>query len=193
MGSIWLLLTVISMAYALLTGGAERTAQALLLSGGDAVKLTITLLGTMSLWSGFMEVMRESGDVERVGRGLKKLLSPLFPPLDDEIWAPISLNLSANLLGLGNAATPAGIQAAQLLEKRGEEGLRALAMLLALNNSSLQLIPTTVITLRAAHGASAPADIWLPMLVSSLVATLTAAAGMALFQRVQRRKEAKER
>lgn len=193
MGSIWLLLTVISAAYALLTGSAEMTAQALLLSGGDAVKLTITLLGTMTLWSGFMEVMRESGDVERLGRGLKRLLAPLFPRLDDEVWAPISLNLSANLLGLGNAATPAGIQAAQMLEKRGAEGVRALAMLLALNNSSLQLIPTTVMTLRAAHGAPSPADIWLPTLLSSAVATLTAAAGMALCQRMQRRREAKER
>ena len=95
----------------------------------------------------------------------------------------MSLNLSANLLGLGNAATPAGVRAAELLARRGEEGLRALAMLLALNNSSLQLMPTTVIALRAQAGSAAPADIWPAALLSSAAATLTAAALMMLCQR----------
>ena len=88
--------------------------------------------------------------------------------------------MAANMLGLGNAATPAGIRAAQLLEGQGRAGINALAMLMVLNSSSLQLIPTTVITLRAAAGAAQPADIWPATLVSSGVATAAAAGLMRL-------------
>ena len=128
-----------------------------------------------------MEILRETGDVERLGRCMRKGLAFLFPGLKDEAcWSAMGMNLAANLLGLGNAATPAGIRAAQLLEKQGRAGLNALAMLLALNNSSLQLMPTTVITLRAAAGAAHPADIWPATLVSSGVATVVAAVLMRL-------------
>ena len=153
---------------ALLTGTAGGTAEALLASGSQAVTLLITLLGTMPLWSGLLEIMARSGDAARLGKLFRFLLRPLFPGLKDEAaWDAISMNLSANFLGLGNAATPAGIEAARRLAALGEPGLWALAMLLVLDNASLQLIPTTVITLRQAAGAQNPADIWgITLLVS---------------------------
>ncbi|MGN0747960.1 MAG: hypothetical protein ACI4ML_14935 [Aristaeellaceae bacterium] len=135
-----------------------------------------------------MELLSASGDVARLGHLLARAARDVYPGVEDEEgWAAVGMNVAANLLGLGNAATPAGIRAAQLLSAQGEEGVRALAMLLALNNSSLQLIPATVMTLRAAAGAADPADIWLPTMLSSLAAT-GVAAGLMLLLSLRRRK-----
>lgn len=181
MGTIWMVLMLSSAALTLITGCAGEAASALLSSGEQAVSLTMTLLATMALWSGLMEILSDTGDVARLGRLFRKILRPLFPSLrDDEAWNHISMNLSANLLGLGNAATPAGIAAAQRLASLGENGLQALAMLLALDNASLQLIPTTVITLRQAAGALDPADIWGMTLLVSGASTIIAALMMKM-------------
>lgn len=167
-----------------------EASEALLTCGSEAVALMITLLGTMTLWSGLMEILQATGDVDRIGRGLRRMLRPLFPQLRDEAsWQAISLNLSANLLGLGNAATPAGVEASRRLAALGQTGLNALAMLLVLDHSSLQLMPTTVITLRAAAGSVDPAGIWSATLLSSLASTVTAAALMMLCQRRRKRHE----
>ena len=101
----------------------------------------------------------------------------------------MSLNLSANLLGLGNAATPAGLEAARLLSQQGGAGLRALAMLLALNNAGLQLMPTTIIALRAAAGSTDPAGVWDAELLSSLAATAVAVLLMSWCNRRRRTHE----
>ena len=183
MSRIWLGAVALSVIAALATGRVGAAAQALMDSGAGAVELMMTLLGAMTLWSGLMEILQETGDVRRIGRGLRRLTRPLFPGLADErCWEAVSLNLSANLLGLGNAATPAGVRAAELLAEQGETGLRALAMLLAINNSSLQLMPTTVMALRAQAGSTNPADIWPAALAASAAATVTAAALMRLCQ-----------
>lgn len=188
MGRIWTVLMLSSAAIALLTGRAGQAAANLLNSGNQAVELMLTLLAAMTLWSGLMEIMSASGDVSRLGKVFRRILRPLFPGLtDDAAWHAISLNLSANLLGLGNAATPAGIEAAKRLSALGKPGLLSLAMLLALDNASLQLIPTTVITLRQAAGAVNPADIWgSTIAVSGASACLTAFL-MKFAQRRQQR------
>ena len=169
MGKVWVVLLLASAATTIVSGQSGPAAQALLESGNQAVHLLMTLLATMTLWSGLMEILCETGDAQKLGKAFRHLLRPLFPKLRDEAaWNAISMNLSANLLGLGNAATPAGIDAARRLAALGEPGLRALAMLLALDNASLQLIPTTVITLRQSAGAADPADIWgMTLLVSA--------------------------
>ena len=180
MEHIWTIFVLFSCILCVMnaeSGGAE----ALLGSGSRAVLLLVELIGSMTLWSGLMELLSASGDVKRLGKILARATRPLFPGVrDEEGWAAVGMNVAANLLGLGNAATPAGIRAAQLLSRQGEEGVRALALLLALNNSSLQLIPATVMTLRAAAGAADPADIWLPTMLSTLTATGVAAGLMLL-------------
>lgn len=168
---------------ALLTGKINASAQAVVGSGERALALCLTLAGGMGVWSGLMEILRATGDVDRIGRGLRRILRPLMPGVeDDAAWSAMGLNLAANLLGLGNAATPAGVEAAALLSRGGEAGLRALAMLLVMNNTSLQLLPSTVIALRSAAGAADPADIWWPTLVVSGVSTLVGVALMVLLQ-----------
>ncbi len=184
MGRIWTALMLASAGLALFGGRAGETASALLASGERAVTLLLTLLGTMTLWSGLMEILCATGDVARLGKIFRRLMKPLFRGLDDDAaWNAISMNLAANLLGLGNAATPAGIEAARRLAVLGEPGLRALAMLLALDNASLQLIPTTVITLRQAAGACDPADVWGMTLTVSGASTVIAALLMAILNR----------
>ena len=177
MAKIWTILMLASAGLALATGKAGEATEALLSSGTQAVSLLMTLLATMTLWSGLMEILSETGDVGRLGRVFRRVLKPLFPGLtDDAAWTAMSMTLSAHLLGRGNAATPAGIEAARRLTHLGETGMRALSMLLVLDNASLQLIPTTVITLRQAAGAYDPADIWGMTLVvsgaSSVIAVL---------------------
>lgn len=179
MNILWSCLFVTCCTIAMLTGRVGETTAAVLQSGQTAVQLMLVMLGSMALWNGLMEILTETGDVVRLGRVMRRLMAPLFPGLkDDACWSAMGMNMAANMLGLGNAATPAGIRAAQLLEKQGAAGLRALAMLLALNNSSLQLMPTAVIALRSAAGAAAPADIWPAALISSGIATVVAAVLM---------------
>lgn len=181
--TVWLTVVLSSILYGLAAGRGADMEQAILAAGKHSIELTLTLTGAMALWNGVLAVLDATGDVARLGRGLRRLLAPLFPGLTDpESWAAMGTNLAANMAGLGNAATPAGIRAARLLVAQGETGLRALAMLLALNNSSLQLIPTTVIALRAEAGAAHPADVWPAALVSSGAATLTAALLMGVLQ-----------
>lgn len=168
MSRIWTILMLASSVIALLSGNSASAAHGILTSGDDAVKLLLTLLATMTLWSGLMEILQAAGDVERLGRMLRKVAAPLFPGLkDDQCWSAMSMNLSANLLGLGNAATPAGVEAAKLLARQGEAGMKALAMLLVLDNASLQLMPATVITMRQAAGSQAPTAIWVSTLIVS--------------------------
>lgn len=184
MSRIWTILMLASVVVSVVTGRTGEAASALLNSGTEAVALLMTLLATMTLWSGLMEILEASGDVARIGRSFRKIAKPLFPGLkDDACWSAMSLNLSANLLGLGNAATPAGIQAAKLLAGQGETGLRALAMLLALDNASLQLMPTTIITLRQAAGSADPAGIWAATLIASGVSTVAAVLLMGIIHR----------
>lgn len=184
----WTILILSGCVCACATGRGAQAGAAVLGSGRQAMELLLTLTGAMTLWSGLLGILERTGDVERMGQKLRLLLKPLFPGVQDEAaWGAIGLNLAANMAGLGNAATPAGIDAARRLAALGDAGLRALAMLLALNNSSLQLLPTTVLSLRAEAGAAAPADIWPASLASSLAATVTAALLMALVQRKERR------
>lgn len=157
-------------------GGTTADMQAAAARAGErAVSLGLTLTGTMMIWCGLAEILREAGDDRRLGNILRRLLGWLFPGLrDDEAWSAMCMNLSANMLGLGNAATPYGLAAARRLAELGQPGLRALAMLLVLNNSGLQWTPTTVMAVRAAAGSANPAAVWLPTMASSGAATIAA-------------------
>lgn len=185
MGMVWTALVLASLVFAALGGRLDATAQAAIEGAGSAVKLCISLAGAVCLWSGVMELMRRSGLL----RGLTKLLRPalarLFPSAgkSPEIADALSLNVSANLLGLGNAATPAGIRAARLLAS-GETATDGLCRLVVLNTASIQLIPLTVCVLRAEAGAAKPFDI-LPAVWLSSAAAL--AVGL-LAERLMRRR-----
>lgn len=153
-------------------------------AGRDSVSLTISLLASMTLWGGLLEILSESGDLKKLSVGMKWLLQGMFGKVTDvTCWEAMGTNLAANLLGVGNAATPAGVRAAKLLAAQGESGMRALAMLLTLNNAGLQLLPTTVISIRQAHGSAEPASIWLPSLASSAVSAVVSVVVLLAIRR----------
>ena len=166
MGRVFFILTTLSLMLALLTNRAPSAASALLNSAESGVSLMLTLLGTMTLWSGL-----------RYSRTLP----------DADCWEAVGMNLAANVLGLGNAATPPGVSAAKQLAAHGEPGLRVLALLLVLNNSGLQVLPTTVLTLRQAAGAQHPADIWGAMLISSATATAAGVILLGVYDKIRQK------
>ena len=153
-----------------------------LLSGGQkAATLSLSLLAVYCVWLGFFKVMDQSGLSAKLYRAVYPLAKRLFRSNDKEAVMLASCNLSANLLGLPGAPTPLGIKATERFCAKGNS--YASAMLFVLNATSLQLLPTTVIALRAEYGAGSPADILLPTLIATAVSTLLGALAVRLFVR----------
>ena len=151
---------------------AAEASTALIAGAADAMTLVLTLGGNMAFWNGMMTIAESCG----ITRLLQKLFSPIlrliFGVLPAKSKEQIAINLSANLLGLGNAATPSGLKAMELLDTEAAEEQRTLFVIL--NSCSLQLIPTSVAAVRLAAGSSSPFDITLPILFSSAVSLVTA-------------------
>ncbi len=153
----------ISIVFGILSGNYLNLGSASLEGAGAAAEFVLSAGGLICLWSGVLNVMRRAGLTDALARLLRPILRRLFPAAsrDGETLAALSANVSANLLGLGNAATPMGIKAAQRMARLGEPGVagRELCLLVVLNTASIQLLPTTVAALRAAEGAALPFDI----------------------------------
>lgn len=165
MDFLTVLFFVLSLISSLLTG---RFAGAALLRGAEeGARLALTLAGPLCLWSGFAALLEVNGWSRLLARGLRPLLRRLFPrAMDDELCG----NLSANLLGLGNAATPLGVQAVQQMKVRsgGDAASDEMCMLIVMNTASMQLLPTTVASVRAGLGAAKPFEILVPVWLASV-------------------------
>ena len=170
---IWCGMVVLSLIFGILTGQMDAVADAAMEGAASAVDLGISMAGVLCLWSGVMEIMNTCGLSAGLARIFRPLLRRLLPQAsrDQETLAALSANMSANLLGLGNAATPLGIRAARRMA-RGCGGVASddLCLLVVLNTASIQLLPTTIASVRSASGAQAPFDIlpavWLASLLS---------------------------
>lgn len=175
---------LLSAALALLSGRSEQAGAAVLTGAGDAVELCLRLGGSICLWSAVMELLERCGLARRLALLLRPLLRRLFPAASRDAAAAEALteNLTANLLGLGNAATPAGIRAARAMAGMGPAVRDELCLLVVLNTASLQLLPTTVASLRAASGAASAFDI-LPAVWFSSLCSLAAGLGAAALLR----------
>ena len=159
---LWTGMVVLSILCGLATGQSAQVAAAAVEGTQAAVELCLSIAGMLCLWTGVMEVMRRSGLAEKLSRLLRPMLRLLFPQVarDRETMDSIAANVSANLLGLGNAATPLGLEAARRMSRCSPgEASDALCMLVVCNTASIQLIPTTVATVRAGAGSAAPFDI----------------------------------
>ena len=159
---IWTGMVCISVLCGLATGQGEQVAAAAVEGAGAAVELCLSIGGMLCLWTGVMEVMRRCGLADQISRLLQPVLRFLYPSLkrEKEIMDSIAANVSANLLGLGNAATPFGLEAARKMSRKSP-GVASdeLCMLVVCNTASIQLIPTTVAAVRAGAGSGAPFDI----------------------------------
>ena len=189
MSVIWTGMVVLSVLYGLWAGNGPAVAAAAVEGAAAAVELCITMAGVMCLWMGVMEVMKRSGLAELLSRLLRPVLCRLYPDCkrDKATMDAISANVSANLLGLGNAATPLGIQAARrLAAKSPGVASDSLCMLVVCNTASIQLIPTTVATVRAAQGCAAPFDILPAVWLASALSVGVGILACKIFARLWR-------
>lgn len=162
MSYVWCGMIFFSVVFGLLNGTTQEVSAATLEGATTAVNLAISMTGGICLWCGFMELLKQCGLAQALAKCMKPFLGRLFPDVakDDTVLGAISANVSANLLGLGNAATPFGIQAVRGLGTKAKgQATSSMCLLIVCNTASIQLIPTTVATLRAATGSESPFDI----------------------------------
>jgi spore maturation protein A len=179
MGALLAVLSALAVVVAAVNGRLPELTAAALDAAGKAASFSLGLVGVLALWMGLMRVAEEAGLVRGIARLAAPLLRRLFPevPEGHPAMGAIVMNVSANVLGLGNAATPFGIRAMQELETLNPQpgtASDAEAMLCALNTASVQFVPATVIALRAAAGSRAPAEILGPTLLASLCGVVVA-------------------
>lgn len=182
MGAVWLAMLILSVAAAVGTGRLGVLTPAALAGAQSAIALCISIAGALCLWSGVAKVMERAGLTEKLGRLMRPLLSRLFPQASRDPLALgyLTANVSANLLGLGNAATPMGIAAVKRMQcaAKTAEATDEMCLLIVMNTASIQLLPTTVASVRASLGAQTPFDIlpavWLTSLCSVSAGILAA-------------------
>ncbi len=184
---IWTGMVVLSILCGLATGRGPAVASAAVEGASAAVQLALSIAGMLCLWTGVMEVMRRSGLADGLSRLLAPVLRRLFPQAarDRDTMDSISANVSANLLGLGSAATPLGLEAARRLARRSPgTASNDLCMLVVCNTASIQLIPTTVASVRAAEGCAAPFDILPAVWLASTLSVGVGITACKIFARV---------
>lgn len=186
---IWTGMTALSLLCALAMGNQGELASAALDGAASAIELGISMAGVLCLWMGVMEVMQRAGLAEKLARLLRPILRRLFPDFagDRGTMDTIAANVSANLLGLGNAATPLGLEAARRMSRR-TPGVASdsLCMLVVCNTASIQLIPTTVAAVRMAAGSATPFDILPAVWVTSALSVATGILAAKLLSRLWR-------
>lgn len=156
----------------LVVNNVDIAMSSLLAGGSKAITLSLKLWGIYTLWLGILKIVEET----ELDKKLSKLLNPIIRLLvgktDEYTQNQIAINLTSNILGMGNASTPSGMNAIKGLDKGSKYATSSMIMILILNSTSLQLIPTTVIGLRATAGSVNPTDIIIPTLIASLISTI---------------------
>lgn len=177
MSYVFGVMIAVSFLYALCSGSLSALSTGILDSAGAAVELLISISGMLIMWSGFMRIAKDCGLIEKLSRLFAPLLKKLYPDVEAEsdAFSYISMNISANLLGLGNAATPLGLNAMRELKRHsdGDTATDSMVTFVLMNTASIQLIPTTVAALRKNYGSQQPFDILLCVWITS-AAALTA-------------------
>lgn len=174
---IWPIFIIISYIYAIFSGNVEKINNSVFDSAKNAVELTITFFGTVCLWNGIMQIAKETTLMEKITKILQPIMKFLFPEVKKYSTAnqEMSMNIVANILGLGNAATPLGLKAMKTLQKENNKKdtlSNTMMMFIILNTASLQIIPTTVIAIRSSLGAKEPTEIIVPVWVATVSAAI---------------------
>lgn len=183
---LWPTFILISFLYGILRGNVEAINQSIFESTANAVQLSITFLGTICLWNGIMKIAQETSFVAKLTKLLRPIIHFLFPDCknNEKAKEEISMNIVANMLGLGNAATPLGLKAMKTLQKDNPQKdtiSHSMAMFIVINTASLQLIPTTVIAIRASLGSTNPTQIIFPIWGATIAAAVTAIIATKIF------------
>lgn len=175
---VWPIFIIISFSFAIFSGNLEKLNSSLFESTEDAINLSINLLGTMCLWSGIIKIANSTKIIDALSYILKPIIKILFPELknNQNIQKEISMNMIANILGLGNAATPLGLKAMQSMNKENKDKDKltdSMMMFIVINTASIQIIPTTVIAIRNSFGSDNSTSIVFPVWIATILAAIT--------------------
>lgn len=185
---IWLFLIVSGVLVSVIKGTTEQLSAGIVENVSSSVEVIMGLVGVMALWTGIMRVAEEAGLVKKISEGIRPLLKVIFPevPPNHPAMGAMVMNITANMLGLGNAATPLGINAMKELQRLNPHppiATNAMCTFLVINTSSVQLVPATVIGLRAATGSANPSEIVGTALIATTVSTLVGITCAKVLQR----------
>lgn len=183
---IWPVFIILSFSYAIFSGNLEQLNNSIFESTADAVNLCINLLGTICLWNGIMQVASKTTILQKLTRFLKPVIRFLFPEIQGNsiVYQEIAMNMVANILGLGNAATPLGLKAMKSMQKENPQKdtlTNSMATFIILNTASIQIIPTTVIAIRSSLGSENPTSIVFPVWIATVCAAVAGITATKLF------------
>ena len=179
LNKIWPFFIIISFIYAIYSGNIFNISNAIFESADQTVNLCLSMFGTICLWNGIMKIAVNTSLIEKLTKLLKPLIYFIFPEIknDKKISKEISMNMVANILGLGNASTPLGLKAMESMQNQNtnkDKLSNSMAMFILVNTASLQIIPTTVISIRSSLGSQDPTKIILAVWIATIIAFITA-------------------
>ncbi|AKL96970.1 spore maturation protein A [Clostridium aceticum] len=186
---IWFLFIAVGIIVGAFTGNIEAVTDAAINSAKTAVDISLGLIAVMALWLGVMKIAEVSGLIKTIAKGLRFIMVPLFPdvPEDHPAMGAMVMNIAANILGLGNAATPLGLKAMQELQEinpHKDTASNAMCTFLAINTSSVTIIPATVIAIRAAADSASATEIIGPTIIATAASTIAAVIAVKLLQKL---------
>lgn len=188
MNYIWCGMIIVSFITAAVNGRMDETVNAMLEGTQTAVSTLISFAGAMCFWTGIMKIAESSGISDILCRIIKPLVRRLFPSAGEKARYYISMNLTANILGMGNAATPMGMLASEELDRENKKPSVPsgnMCMLVVLNTTCFQLIPSTIIAIRAGAGSQNPASVILPIWFASAVSVVTGVMSVKIMRRIR--------
>lgn len=182
MNIVWAVIIIASVTYALISGNGISASGAIFKGCENSIKLLLTLTGSMAVWSGIMNIADKSGVSEAVSILFSPVLKLLFPEYknDKKVMGHISTNITANLIGIGNAATPAGLKAVAAMHNGSRSANHSMSVFIVMNTASIQLIPATIAAMRTAHGSKAPMEVTLCIWISSFTALIVGITAVKL-------------
>ena len=187
MNYIWAAIMIISIVVSFFTGKFDAVSLAAIEGAGEGVKLVLELCGVMCFWTGIMEIAEKGGIVSALSRVLSPVTRLLFPkiPQKSRAMRAIVMNMTANILGMSNAATPLGLTAMHELQalSGGTVASDEMCTFVVINTASIQLIPATLIALRASAGSAAPTEIMVPVWITSAAALTVGVTAAKIFEK----------
>ena len=186
---IWFLFIILGIVYGIITGNIDDINSEIVTSAKKSLDIFLGILPTIVLWIGIMTIATDSGLLNKISNFLYPFLRKLFPeiPKNHESLGYISSNITANILGLGNAATPFGLKAMKSLQKLNNESVvasKSMTTIILLNTSGLTLLPTTIISLRSINGSTNPTAVIIPTIIVTIISTISAIVLDKLFNKV---------
>ena len=191
---VWPIFIIISFSYAIFSGNMQNLNTSIFESTESAISLSITMLGTMCLWNGIINIARNTSIIKKVNKLLRPIINFLFPEIknDEQAKDEISMNVVANILGLGNAATPLGLKAMDTLQKENKNKdtlSNSMIMLIVLNTASIQIIPTTIIAIRSSLNSKDPTSIIVPVWIATICAAIVGITVTKVLIKFSKKKE----